>query len=83
VIGAKNVVINVDTNSLSMKESNYNAVFQNAQTKMYWDLIKGMVVKVSVNTLRQEFSRKEQENIQSDQRDCGRSSGSERGVGLI
>lgn len=49
-----------------MKEINYNAVFQNAQTKMYWNLIKGMVVKVFVNIYKLEFFKKEQEKQKID-----------------
>lgn len=66
VIGAKSVAINANTNSLSITGNNINVVFLNAQTKMYWNLLKDMVAKVSVNISKQEFSQKEQEKQKVD-----------------
>ena len=66
VIGAKNVAINANTNSLNTKESNTNAAFLNVRMKKLPSLTNIMAVKAFVNISKQEISKKEQEKQKID-----------------
>ena len=62
VIGAKNVAINANTNSLNLRARNYRAHSLKVQTKQCRNLIKTTAVKVCMNISKQVYSQKEAES---------------------